>query len=66
LIVLAETGDPRRYDSSSSLVKHAGLAPGDNVSGALASAACAVRQWTTVLELVLSLEPSALGALAHF
>ena len=25
--ILAETGDPRRYDSSSSMVKHAGLAP---------------------------------------
>jgi transposase len=33
--ILAETGDPRRYDSSSSLVKHAGLAPSDNASGAL-------------------------------
>jgi transposase len=32
--VLAETGDPRRYDSSSSLVKHAGLSPADNASGA--------------------------------
>ena len=32
--ILAETGDPRRYDSSSSLVKHAGLAPADNASGA--------------------------------
>ena len=32
--VLAETGDPRRYDRSSSLVKHAGLAPSDNASGA--------------------------------
>jgi hypothetical protein len=31
--ILAETGDPRRYDSSSSLVKHAGLAPSDNASG---------------------------------
>jgi hypothetical protein len=31
---LAETGDPRRYDSSSSLVKHAGLSPSDNSSGA--------------------------------
>ena len=25
--ILAETGDPRRYDGSSSLVKHAGLSP---------------------------------------
>jgi transposase len=32
--ILAETGDPRRYDSSSSLVKHAGLAPAENASGA--------------------------------
>jgi transposase len=31
--ILAETGDPRRYDSSSSLVKHAGLAPAENTSG---------------------------------
>ena len=31
---MAETGDPRRYDSSSSLVKHAGLAPAENASGA--------------------------------
>lgn len=29
----------------------------------VASAACAVGRWTTVLELVLSLEPSALTAL---
>jgi transposase len=32
--ILAETGDPRRYETSSSLVKHAGLAPSDNASGA--------------------------------
>ncbi len=32
--ILAETGDPRRYDGSSSLVKHSGLAPSDNASGA--------------------------------
>ena len=32
--ILAETGDPRRYDSSSSLVKHAGMSPSDNASGA--------------------------------
>jgi transposase len=31
--ILAETGDPRRYDSSSSLVKHAGLSPSENASG---------------------------------
>jgi len=32
--ILAETGDPGRYDSSSSLVKHAGMSPSDNASGA--------------------------------
>jgi transposase len=32
--ILAETGDPHRYDSSSSLVKHAGLSPSENASGA--------------------------------
>jgi transposase len=32
--ILAETGDPRRYASSSSLVKLAGLSPADNASGA--------------------------------
>jgi transposase len=32
--ILAETGDPRRYASSSSMVKHAGLAPAGNASGA--------------------------------
>ena len=32
----------------------------------VASAACAVGQWTPVLELVLSLTPSALGALADY
>jgi len=31
----------------------------------VASAACAVGQWTTVLELVLSLEPSALRVLTE-
>ena len=31
---MAETGDPRRYGSSSSLVKHAGLSPSGNASGA--------------------------------
>jgi transposase len=32
--ILAETGDPRRYDGSSSLVKHAGMSPAGNASGA--------------------------------
>jgi transposase len=32
--ILAEAGDPNRYDTSSSLVKHAGMSPSDNASGA--------------------------------
>jgi transposase len=32
--ILAETGDPTRFDSARALVKHAGLAPRDNESGA--------------------------------
>ena len=32
--ILAETGDPRRYETSSSLVKHAGLSPAGQASGA--------------------------------
>jgi transposase len=32
--ILAETGDPRRYEGSSSLVKHAGMSPSENASGA--------------------------------
>jgi transposase len=32
-VILAETGDPARYETSSSLVKHAGLSPADNSSG---------------------------------
>ena len=33
-VILAEAGDPRRYETSSSLVKQAGLSPADNSSGA--------------------------------
>ena len=32
--VLAETGDPARFDTPRALVKHAGLCPRDNASGA--------------------------------
>jgi transposase len=31
--ILAETGDPHRYDSARAVVKHAGLCPRDNASG---------------------------------
>jgi transposase len=37
--ILAETGDPARYDSSSSMVKNGGLAPAENASGAFAGQA---------------------------
>jgi transposase len=37
-VILAEAGDPRRYETSSSLVKHAGLSPADNASGAFEGA----------------------------
>jgi len=33
-VILAEAGDPRRYDTSSSLARHAGLSPAGNASGA--------------------------------
>jgi transposase len=33
-VILAEAGDPHRYETSSSLVKHAGMSPADNSSGA--------------------------------
>jgi transposase len=33
-VILAETGDPRRYETSGSMVKHAGLSPADTSSGA--------------------------------
>ena len=34
--ILAETGDPARFDSPRTLVKHAGLCPRDNTSGTFA------------------------------
>jgi transposase len=34
--ILAETGDPARFDNGRALVKHAGLCPRDNASGAFA------------------------------
>jgi transposase len=51
--ILAETGDPRRYDSSSSLVKHAGLAPSDNASGALRGEAHISRRGRPILRLAV-------------
>jgi transposase len=51
--ILAETGDPRRYDSSSSLVKHAGLAPAENASGAFAGQARISRRGRPGLRLTV-------------
>jgi transposase len=51
--ILAETGDPRRYDSSSSLVKHAGLAPSENASGAFAGQARISRRGRPGLRLAV-------------
>ena len=51
--ILAETGDPRRYDSSSSLVKHAGLSPAENASGAFAGQAHISRRGRPGLRLAV-------------
>jgi transposase len=61
-VILAETGDPRRYDCSSSLVKHAGLSPADHASGAFEGQARISRRgrpglrlaaWRAVTPLIL-------------
>lgn len=49
--ILAEAGDPRRYETSSSLVKHAGLSPSDNASGAFEGAARISRRGRPSLRL---------------
>ncbi len=51
--ILAETGDPRRYDGSSSLVKHAGMSPSDNTSGAFAGQAHISRRGRPGLRLTV-------------
>jgi transposase len=51
--ILAETGDPRRYDSSSSLVKHAGMSPSDNSSGAFSGQAHISRRGRPGLRLTV-------------
>jgi transposase len=51
--ILAETGDPRRYDGSSSLVKHAGMSPADNASGAFAGQAHISRRGRPALRLAV-------------
>jgi transposase len=51
--ILAEAGDPRRYDSSSSLVKHAGLSPAENSSGAFSGQARISRRGRPGLRLAV-------------
>ena len=51
--ILAETGDPRRYDSSSSLVRHARLSPADNASGAFSGQAHISRRGRPGLRLTV-------------
>src|SRR6201987_2683937 len=51
--ILAETGDPHRYDSSSSLVKHAGMSPSDNAHGAFSGQAHISRRGRPGLRLVV-------------
>ena len=51
--ILAETGGPRRYDGSSSLVKHAGMSPSDNASGAFAGQAHISRRGRPGLRLTV-------------
>jgi len=51
--ILAETGGPHRYDSSSSLVRHAGLAPAENASGAFAGQAHISRRGRPGLRLAV-------------
>jgi transposase len=51
--ILAETGDPKRYDTSSSVVKHAGLSPSDNASGAFDGAAHISRRGRPGLRLTV-------------
>ena len=51
--ILAETGDPGRYDTSSSMVKHAGLSPSDNASGAFDGEAHISRRGRPALRLTV-------------
>ena len=51
--ILAEAGDPRRYDSSSSLARHAGLSPSENASGAFSGDAHISRRGRPGLRLAV-------------
>ena len=49
--ILAETGDLRRYESSSSVVKHAGMSPARNESGSFRGQARISRRGRPALRL---------------
>jgi transposase len=51
--ILAETGDPRQYATSSALVKHAGLSPADNASGAFSGQSRISRRGRPALRLTV-------------
>lgn len=61
--ILAETGDPTRFDSARALVKHAGLAPRDNESGTFRGTAKISGRGRP--ELRLALWRAVWGALSH-
>jgi transposase len=61
--VLAETGDPCRFDSPRALVKHAGLCPRDNESGTFAGRSQISRRGRPRLRLAAW--RAVWGALAH-
>ncbi|WP_082945210.1 IS110 family transposase [Mycobacterium sp. 852013-50091_SCH5140682] len=61
--MLAETGDPARFDSPRALVKHAGLCPRDNASGAFSGRSRISRRGRPGLRLAAW--RAVWGALAH-
>ena len=61
--ILAETGDPTRFDCPRALVKHAGLCPRDNASGTFAGRARISRRGRPGLRLAAW--RAVWGAMAH-
>lgn len=61
--ILAETGDPTRFDSPRALVKHAGLCPRDNASGTFSGRSRISRRGRPRLRLAAW--RAAWGAMAH-
>jgi transposase len=59
--ILAETGDPRRFATGRALVKHAGLAPREKLSGAFTGRTCGAR----LLDLAWPEQCSGVGIIAE-